>query len=585
MENQHTRSNLRKVRKVINRGKPQSIIKQDLYRCVLVLIITLLTFVPNASLIFIPSNINKPQVYGISVKSQQSRSQANQPLIKHQNNPISLISSLKKVNIDSIEINIKFGHEVFDGFNLFVLEQRNRTDHDDKRAILLITDMNGDIIAKNEIKTSYQYLADYSAEFVNSSTILIRIDDNLALWNYYTNFSQIFEVKGGHHDFEYNPLTNTFLTLEKIYTFDPNGTVYRFDEILEYNARGEIIWSLDTRSFIFPSHWCPYHDMIGGKVEITHANSLFWDLEEDIIFVNMRNTNTFYKIDHKTGKVIWGLGEYGNFSLFDKDGIKRSNLFYHAHSVEKVDDNTFILFDNNFHNQIKPMSSRSRIIEIKINETTMTANETWSWAAPKEYYCSYWGDADRLPNGNRLGAFGTRSHPDTQIGARLVEVNNEGELVWEMNFQNTEEYEYGVYRMERFRFSPISTEFKDIKIPEKENLTVLWQTWYNFRSKKIFNGSYTLLLDNEQIESGNHTFDKFWRPTNLTFELKQLKNGDHNLTLMLEDEEGHSSTNSINIVVSTENPRKNPLFEILTLSFGLLCIAIPILLFLKNYRK
>lgn len=483
-------------------------------------------------------------------------------------------------------MNIYYGDEAFNGYNLFVLEQRNRTDGNDKRATLFITDMNGNVIIEKEIQRGSYRLADYSVEFINSTTILMRIGNNPTLWNYYTNISQTLDInlQGCHHDFEYNPITNTILVMKKIFSL-VNETNYRFDEIIEYNASGGNIWSLDTRSFVSPNHWCPYHNKLGKTVDITHSNSLFWDVDEDIIILNLRNSNTFYKIDHKTGKMIWGLGEYGNFSLFDKYGNQKSNLFYHAHSVEQVDNNTFILFDNDYHNQINVNNHRSRIIEIEINETTMTANETWSWTAPPDYYSSIWSDADRLPNGNRLGTFGTLTHPDTNIGARFVEVNDDGEIVWEMKFENTEEFNYGAYSIERFRFSPIFTEFEDILIPENENLTISWQTWYNFRSKRNMTGSYTLFLDNEQIKSGNHTFDKFWRPTNLTFELKQLTIGNHNLTLMLEDEGGHYATNNINIKVGVQNTSQNNLVEILLLSFGLICLVVSILLILKSHRK
>ncbi|MFX1538285.1 MAG: aryl-sulfate sulfotransferase, partial [Promethearchaeota archaeon] len=285
------------------------------------------------------------------------------------------------------------------------------------------------------------------------------------------------------------------------------------------------------------------------KLNVVHSNTVFFDGEEDIIYYNSRNTNTFYKINHSSGAVIWGLGEYGNFTLYDKYGRERASLFYHAHALKKVDDNTFILFDNDHHNKTDPNSNDSRILEITIDEATMTANESWSWTAPEDYYSTELGDADRLPNGNRLGAFGTRTHPNTDIGARLVEVNEGGEIIWEMNFPQ-DEFSYYIYRADRVRFQPILSSPPDIQSIVTENVTVSWNIWYNFRSKRYMNGSYALYLDGEKVESGLHTFEKFWRHTTLNYTLNYPELGrEYNLTLAVADKAGHITTDSVSISI------------------------------------
>jgi len=180
----------------------------------------------------------------------------------------------------------------------------------------------------------------------------------------------------------------------------------------------------------------------------------------------------------------------------------------------------------------------------------MTANESWVWVAPNSYYSHALGDADRLPNGNRLGTFGTSSHPDTNIGARLVEVNNKGKIVWELNFPHTETYKHEVNRMERIHFSPIVNSPPDIKALPDEDIMVTWQTWYNFRAKRKMNGYYSLFLDDMLIEEGKHIFDKFWLPTNLTFNLGNLNLGDYKLQLALKDEGEHVTTDEIMISIS-----------------------------------
>lgn len=69
--------------------------------------------------------------------------------------------------------------------------------------------------------------------------------------------------------------------------------------------------------------------------------------------------------------------------------------------------------------------------------------------------------------------FGTSSHPNTNIGARLVEVTNVGNIVRKLNFPQTETYQYEVNRMERIRFSPMINTPPDIKAVPNEDITSL----------------------------------------------------------------------------------------------------------------
>ncbi|MFX0013796.1 MAG: aryl-sulfate sulfotransferase [Promethearchaeota archaeon] len=427
-------------------------------------------------------------------------------------------------SLDDAIMNITILGDYFKGYNLFELTEIN-LDKEKKRT-LLITSTEGDIIA--EMK---DYM--HPAKFITSDTVLCakkigNKEANAVLWNVQNNDVQILDFFG-HHDFEWNPNNDTFFAFLK-YRIEIDGQEYMYDTINEYTRSGELVWSLDTHSFIKPNYWCPFQDMDSGIADITHSNSIFFDAEEDVIYYNPRNPNTFYKIDHKTGKIIWGLGEYGNFSLFDLDGNQKESLFYHPHALEKVDDNTFIIFDNNFHNQIGSFSGHNRMLEITIDEMTMTANESWSWVAPREYYSAVICDADRLPNGNHLGTFGMNSHPNTNLGARIVEVNDTGHIVWEMNFPNTEETSYRIYHVDRFRFNPIVSSIPDITYKEK-NLVVTWQTWYYFRTNRQVTESYTIYLDDNPIYFGEHIFDKFWRPKNLTVNLGSLDLRNQNLKI------------------------------------------------------
>ena len=285
------------------------------------------------------------------------------------------------------------------------------------------------------------------------------------------------------------------------------------------------------------------------------------------------NLNTFFKIDHKTGEVLWGLGEYGDFTLFDHYGKQRQNLFYHNHALKYVDNNTFILFDNDYLNKTKLNNHRSRLLEITVNETTMTANISWVWTGSGEYFSAVWGDVDRLPNGNRFGTFGTQTHPGTDIGPRFVEVNEAGDVVWEMYYKGGK---YGIFRAERFRLKPILSIPEDKLIATGDPITLSWQTWYNFRTKLKMKGSYAFYQDGNEIYDGEVVFDKFWRPTNLTFDLNSLKQGKHIFTLAVADEGGHTTEDTVVVYVgispseTTSNSVIIPTIVILLLELGMI---------------
>ncbi|MFX0045245.1 MAG: aryl-sulfate sulfotransferase, partial [Candidatus Hermodarchaeota archaeon] len=445
--------------------------------------------------------------------------------------------------IHGADVSVTYTEEAYDGYNLFVLAEVGTS----WSMTLLITDMRGNVVYEKDLG-GQEPLADMPIEFINSTTLLGGDTYGAFLHNIYTNQTVRLPIMG-HHEYEYNARNNTFFTFVN-YDVSINGTLYRYDMLYEYDMLGNITWSLDTQSFIPPSHWCPYREMKGSAGDVTHSNTIFYDDVEDVIYYLSRNTNTMYKINHSDGAVLWGLGEYGDFRQYDEDGHRKHSLFYHAHAVERIDEDTFIIFDNDVHNQDDYSSYSSAMLEIDINESTMTANVSWAWRASKPYWCIRWGDADRLPNGNRLGTFGTEYHLDTNLCARLVEVNNAGQIVWKMDFHRTNNYKYGVYRMERIHFAPILNSPEDLVVDARNPVNLTWSAWYNYRPKRETTGEYNVYLDEVQVDSGNVTFDPYWRPTNIDVSLGVLTHGEKNVTIQIFDEGGHYSTDSVLVNVS-----------------------------------
>jgi hypothetical protein len=100
-----------------------------------------------------------------------------------------------------------------------------------------------------------------------------------------------------------------------------------------------------------------------------------------------------------------------------------------------------MLFNNDFENNTNPDDCLSSLMEVTLNETSMTAYANWSWEAPASYWNEYGGSILHLPNGDFMGDFGDPSHqysynelPDgtwafTDTGAVFAEVNPAGQVV------------------------------------------------------------------------------------------------------------------------------------------------------------
>jgi hypothetical protein len=436
--------------------------------------------------------------------------------------------------------------EHFNGNNIFVMQRQNNTNPNDRDNVLIITDDNENTLYERNLDSHFN-LAGYTVEFINTTTVLLGMGDHVEIFNIAENKSTSLSFEG-HHDYEYNPISKTIFTLNSYTKTNWLGLGYVYDRISEYNLMGQLLWTLKSDTFIPFNHW-DGDEWKGLKADITHSNTIFFDPEEEMLYYNTRNTNTFYKINHTSREVIWGLGENGDFQLIDKYGMTRSNLFYHPHAVEKINENTFILFDNDYRNKTNPANQRSRLVEIQIDEDAMIAHEVWSWQAPVEYYSAYWGDADRLPNGNRLGTFGTLGHPHGNFGARLVEVNSRGEIVWEHSYKNSPAYSYGIYRMERFLQTPTISKPSDVIDIENSSITIDWDNWFNYRTKWKINGSYTIFLNDTVVFSASHEFEKFWQSSPISYTFSNLPLGDYNVSILLLNDDGQYTTDSINISI------------------------------------
>jgi hypothetical protein len=94
------------------------------------------------------------------------------------------------------------------------------------------------------------------------------------------------------------------------------------------------------------------------RVQVFHQ---VWDYKQNIIYLNIRNLNTFCAINKTSGELIWSCGEHGNFKLLNTEGQIVKSLWYHSHALKQASNGVFEMFDNEFHNQTNPQNANSRL--------------------------------------------------------------------------------------------------------------------------------------------------------------------------------------------------------------------------------
>jgi hypothetical protein len=276
----------------------------------------------------------------------------------------------------------------------------------------------------------------FNVKYISQDTILFEGEAGLAthFWNLTSNQTVDFpNINGYHHDICYNPVNGHFLVLK----YDPrnvNGTYVLYDTLEEDNSTGGVVHVWYASDHI-PLSWASKFNetwLLNNTtyLDLIHSNSIMWDYQENIVYLNCRHLDTFFKINMTTGNIIWGCGKHGNFTLLSANGTVVSSLWYHSHSTQEIAPDLFMMFDNDYQNETNPNDAHSRMLMISLNETSMIAREVWSWEAPVDYWTTFFGKADVLPNGDRLGTFGSFIHPyNSTIGAVIVEVNVQGQVV------------------------------------------------------------------------------------------------------------------------------------------------------------
>ena len=215
----------------------------------------------------------------------------------------------------------------------------------------------------------------------------------------------------------------------------------------ELSPDNQVVWSWNLFD-----HKQPPAD---AQMDWCHPNSLTVDLPNDVFYLSCRYQGVFKVKRSGDQAILWELGgEKGGDFTFDPPAA----AVFDQHDPEIHADGTILVFDNHYGYTEPAAGTTSRVIEFKLDESAMVATPTFefpgSYATVDDWYRSswltpYWGDADRLPNGDVLVCAGSRlSTGQTHV----FEVRpSDGAVVWQITLPVGD----GSYQAERLSPPPL----------------------------------------------------------------------------------------------------------------------------------
>jgi len=233
----------------------------------------------------------------------------------------------------------------------------------------------------------------------------------------WTGPAQPVDSVHGHYNHHFERLADgTYLTMKNEVVNKVIG-----DVLVVLSADHRTLWSWRSLTHLPPD--MSLHSG-SGRFDYTHGNSLVADLAGGHIYYNSRNLSAVVKIHRGSGKIRWRLGQGGDFA---PDPAAAAPWFQQAHGLKVLPDGNLLLYDNG-----KKERGYSRVVEYRLDEAKKTARIAWQYdgGVAGRWQTLYWGDADRLPNGNTLINAATWAQ---EKRSRIFEVTRAGEVVWEMD--------------------------------------------------------------------------------------------------------------------------------------------------------
>jgi hypothetical protein len=197
---------------------------------------------------------------------------------------------------------------------------------------------------------------------------------------------------------------------------------------------------------------------VGGYVyDPFHINSIALARDGNLV-ISLRNTDAAYKVDHRTGAVIWRLG--GKRSSFTM-GTGTVTAFQHDLSIQP--DGSFTIFDNGA--GPPRVHRQSRAIRVKVDEKRMRATLVAQYEHVPPVSSLWEGSVQALKGGETLVGWGEAPY--------VTEFNSHGQVDFDARFKT------GIdsYRAYRYPWSAQPDTPPAIAVRPAGNGTTVYASW------------------------------------------------------------------------------------------------------------
>ncbi len=149
------------------------------------------------------------------------------------------------------------------------------------------------------------------------------------------------------------------------------------DGILILDKKGKQLWKWSVFDDLDPFK---DKNLLKTKKDWTHANSLSYDADGSFL-ISFYNNGQIWKINSKTGKVIWKLGKGGTMKMASDTNVSQ------AHAAHIDQEGSLLFFDNGV--DIK----QSSVFALKVDETSNSVKLDFHIKLPKDIYNDRMGSA------------------------------------------------------------------------------------------------------------------------------------------------------------------------------------------------
>ena len=267
-------------------------------------------------------------------------------------------------------------------------------------------------------------------------------------------------LHGDLHEFLITERGTVLLTAYRILDYDlssvgasANGTIQDaiFQELDLASGRVLLEWHSLDHIPLNESYYPVYEPW-----DYVHLNSIDVDRDGNLL-VNSRNTHTVYKVDRRSGEIIWRLG--GKRSDF---AIGSGASFAWQHDVRRQPDGTLTVFDN----EGPPNgAAQSRALILDVDERARKATLLNEYKHPSPLLATSQGSVQILPNGNVFVGWGAEPY--------VSEFSRSGELLFDAQLGK----DYLSYRAFRLHWTGHGEGRPAVAAARDGERTMVWASW------------------------------------------------------------------------------------------------------------